>query len=64
MEGTYSSHFVDNHGRGFRLSERSVIEIRRQLAEGIKIKNIAKFFNISTTTVCSIKNGRSYTHVK
>lgn len=47
-----------------KLSEADVVIIRQLSVSGESHRTIAKQFNVSKSTISSILNGRSWTHVK
>lgn len=50
--------------RSAKLTEMQVLEIREELAKGIKQGVLAKKFGISRTTICEIKNGYTWSHLR
>jgi HNH endonuclease/Homeodomain-like domain len=46
-----------------KLKEREVIEIKKMLLDGKSLGEISQKFNISKSTVCDIRAGRSWRHV-
>jgi hypothetical protein len=51
------------HGKA-KLTEADVAEIRRRLAAGEVPRVIAADFNVDASTVCKIKTGKSWSHLK
>lgn len=46
-----------------KIKESDVIAIRKMLEDGHKIKNIAKDFSVSASTICDIKSKRTWAHL-
>lgn len=51
------------HGNA-KLNEPAVREAKRMIALGVKPAAIGKRFNVDQATICDIKAGRTWTHVK
>lgn len=47
-----------------RLTEADVLEIKRLLASGWKIADVADRFGVGKTTISNIKNGLIWSHVR
>jgi len=47
-----------------KLTYEQVEEIRKLLAEGIKMNKISKKYNVSATAIWEIKHGKSWKHVR
>lgn len=47
-----------------KLTEVEVFEIKNMLANKVSISDLARKYGVSLTTICDIKNGRSWTCVK
>lgn len=52
-----------NKSNGKKLTENDVIEIKNLLASGMTNIKIARLFNISKSTVSSIKNNKTWKHI-
>jgi hypothetical protein len=52
----------ENHHQA-KLKERDVLEIRRQLKNGVRGVVLADRYNITPSAICSIKRGRSWQSV-
>lgn len=47
-----------------KLTELDILKIKEMLTQNIKIKKIAEFFNVSSTTISDIKANKKWKHVK
>lgn len=56
-------NFTETHGMS-KLTNNDVIEIRKLIKYKIKLKDIAKIFNIHKNTISSIKTGRTWKRLK
>jgi len=46
------------------LDNLKVIDIKEKLCKGVKLKHLAKEFNVSTTVISNIKRGLTWSHIK
>lgn len=49
--------------RSKKLNEQNIIDIRRRYKNGEKVTDLSKAFNVETTMICRIKNGKAWKHV-
>lgn len=68
QEGTHQENVRDMHrkgraGRSCKLSEHAVREIRTQLQNGKRVKDIAKRFQVTHSTVSLIKSKKIWKHI-
>lgn len=52
----------DKYNTNFK--EEDIIEIKRMIVEGNKIKDIAKYFKVQPNTITQIKTGERWSHIK
>lgn len=53
----------ENHNMA-KLNNAEVEYIKKELANGVNITTLSKKFNVSLTTICDIKNGRSWNTIQ
>ena len=46
-----------------KLTEAEVIKIKEKLAAGVGVTSLASIYNVSHTTICRIKTGKSWGHI-
>ena len=46
-----------------KLNEENVLDIKKQLKQGVPIKNICQQYEVAYQTIADIRDGRSWKHV-
>jgi len=55
--------YAGKPGTPIKLTEGDVREIKYHLGQGSNIRSIARFFKVAHTTIMSIRDGRTWSHV-
>ncbi len=60
-------HGTSNHGSrnvNSKLKEKDIPEIRSSIGKGVSLTRIAKSYRVTTSAICALKKGKTWSHIK